>query len=220
MTTRIRHRIGARAGTVVATAVTFVGLAGLFANSWAAAVAVRPATRTVVVSTAKSPQLGTFLVSGKTLYTVNKRDCTGECLKIWPPLVLPKGVTHATAGAGVSSAKLATVSGPGAARQVTYGGKALYFFVEDTGKQVRGQHLTDRWGTWSVVVTAKPVAASGGSSATNTPATVPAATSSTAASSSSTVPSSSTTTSAPAATTTTTPRPTTTTVGSGGGVAF
>ena len=59
----------------------------------------------VVVSTTKNAKFGTILVSGKTLYTLkaSKTPCTATCLKIWPALVLPKGVTKATAGSGVSA---------------------------------------------------------------------------------------------------------------------
>ena len=43
---------------------------------------------------------GTVLVSGKTLYTLkpSRRPAPRACLKVWPALVLPKGVTKATAG--------------------------------------------------------------------------------------------------------------------------
>ena len=56
-----------------------------------------------------------------------------------------------------------TVAGTGGARQVTYGGKPLYYFFLDTGPgQVKG-NITDKWGKWSVVVTVKPAHASSGS---------------------------------------------------------
>jgi hypothetical protein len=71
-------------------------------------------------------------------------------------LLLPKGVTSATAGKGVSAAKLGTVVRSGGALQVTYAGKPLYWYVLDTAPgQVKG-NVTDTWGKWSDVATIKP----------------------------------------------------------------
>jgi predicted lipoprotein with Yx(FWY)xxD motif len=154
-------RSGLRVGGIAATALAVGGLS-------ASALAVNPAGATtsrvakaVVVSTVKSSK-GKVLASGKTLYTLrpSATACTAQCLKVWPELLLPKGVTKAKAGSGVKASKLGTVAPPGGVRQVTYGGKPLYWFVGDTGPgQVNG-NVSDTWGKWSAVVTAK---ASGGS---------------------------------------------------------
>jgi predicted lipoprotein with Yx(FWY)xxD motif len=120
------------------------------------------ATKSVVVSTVKNAQLGTLLVSGKTLYTVkpSKTACTSACLKIWPALTLPKGVTKATAGKGVTASKLGSVTHSGV-RQVTYSGKPLYYYVGDTATgQVHGI-LSDTWGSWSAFVTVKSANSTG-----------------------------------------------------------
>jgi len=156
-------RSGIRVGGIAATALAVGGLS-------ASALAVIPAGATtsrvakaVVVSTVKSASDGKVLASGKTLYTLkpSATPCTAQCLKIWPELVLPKGVTKAKAGSGVKASKLGTVTRSGGVRQVTYGGKPLYWFVGDTGPgQVNG-NVSDTWGKWSAVVTAK---ASGSSS--------------------------------------------------------
>jgi len=121
-----------------------------------APVAAHATTKSVVVSTAKSSKFGTILVSGRTLYTLksNATACGSSCFKYWPPLLLPKGVTKATAGTGVNAAKLGTKRSNGKL-QVTYAGKALYYFFHDTAKgQVKG-NLTDEWGKWSDVVIKK-----------------------------------------------------------------
>src|ERR1700691_1503178 len=123
------------------------------------------ASSAVTVSSTKNAKLGTILVSGKTLYTLKPSTtaCTAACLKVWPALVLPAGVTKAKAGSGVSAAKLGTVKHNGVV-QVTYGGKPLYFFVGDTAAgQVKGV-LTDTWGKWSAVVTKKSANSSSSSS--------------------------------------------------------
>jgi predicted lipoprotein with Yx(FWY)xxD motif len=119
----------------------------------------------VVVSATKSGQLGTILVSGNTLYTLraSATPCTALCLTIWPELLLPKGVTKAKAGTGVSASKLGTVKRAHGALQVTYAGKALYWFSGDTAAgQVNG-NVTDAWGKWSDVVTAKAAGSGSGS---------------------------------------------------------
>ena len=66
----------------------------------------------MVVKTVKVAKFGKVLASGKTLYTLkpSSTPCTAACLKVWPELVLPKGVTKATAGSGVSSSKFGSTS--------------------------------------------------------------------------------------------------------------
>jgi predicted lipoprotein with Yx(FWY)xxD motif len=155
-----RHR---RVGRIAAAACA----AGVIASSTFTVSAF--ASGSVKVSTAKSAKLGTYLVSGKTLYTLNKPNCTAKCLTFWPALLLPKGATKAVAGAGVNASLLGTKK-VGAGLQVTYGGKPLYFFSEDSGPgKVTGNKLKDQWGVWSIVVTVKPKAGSGGSTTTTVP---------------------------------------------------
>ena len=156
---------------ITAAAVAAFGLSA-FVLAPDAAHASSHATKVVVISTAKTSKYGTILVSGHTLYTLkpSKITCKASCLKIWPEVLLPKGVTKANAGTGVSAAKLGTVKRADGALQVTYGGKALYRFFKDTAAgQVKGVG-TDTWGLWSVVVTKKP---SGGGSGGTTTTTSP-----------------------------------------------
>lgn len=146
---------------IAGAAVALGGLSGVALAEGAAG-----AASAVVVSTTKNAKLGTILVSGKTVYTLkaSKTPCSTACLKVWPALKLPQGVKKATAGKGVSAAKLGTVKLKSGALQVTYGGKPLYFFVGDSSSgQVHG-NLTDTWGKWSAVVTAKPSSSSSGTS--------------------------------------------------------
>jgi predicted lipoprotein with Yx(FWY)xxD motif len=148
-------------GRLASAVVALGGLSGLVLAEGAAGAATG-----VTVSTAKNAKLGTILVSGKTVYTLkaSKTACSTQCLKIWPALTLPQGVTKATAGKGVSASKLSTVMGSGGLLQVTYAGKPLYFFVGDkSAGQVHG-NVTDTWGKWSDVVTAKSGKSSSGGS--------------------------------------------------------
>jgi predicted lipoprotein with Yx(FWY)xxD motif len=117
------------------------------------------AAKSVVISTMRNAKLGPNLVSGKTVYVLkaSKVGCVGQCPKIWPEVLLSKGVTNATAGKGVTASKLGSVMRSGGVREVTYSGKALYWFMCDTAAgQVNGNGVKDTWGSWSVVVTAKP----------------------------------------------------------------
>ena len=110
-------------------------------------------------------------VSGRTVYTLKPSStaCTTACLKVWPEVLLPKGVNKATAGTGVNATKLGTVKHAGGALQVTYSGKALYWFFKDTAAgQVKGVG-TDTWGQWSVVVIKKPSSGSGSTTTTTSP---------------------------------------------------
>jgi predicted lipoprotein with Yx(FWY)xxD motif len=164
-----RHRMTTLGGPVGRLAVAALALGGLSATLLGVdtAGATTDGAKSVVVSTAKSAKFGTILVSGTTLYTLkpSKTACTAACLKVWPALVLPKGQTKATAGSGVSASKLGTVTRSGGVRQVTYNGKALYWFSGDSGAgQVNG-NLTDEWGKWADVVTKKG-SSSGSSTAT------------------------------------------------------
>jgi predicted lipoprotein with Yx(FWY)xxD motif len=155
------HRV--RLGRIAAVA----GIASVIAASTLTVSAFGAGS--VTVSTAKTAKLGTYLVSGKTLYTLNKPNCTGKCLKFWPALLLPKGATKALAGAGVNASMLGTKTTP-AGLQVTYGGKPLYWFSKDKGPgKVTGNKTKDQWGIWSIVVTSKPKASGGGSTTTTAP---------------------------------------------------
>jgi predicted lipoprotein with Yx(FWY)xxD motif len=151
-----------------ALAVGGVSSSAIFVKAASAAPSHR--AKSIVISTSKNAQIGTILVSGTTLYTLkaNKTPCSAQCLRIWPAVLLPKGVTKARAGTGVNAAKLGTRK-RGDALQVTYSGKALYRFSGDTiAGQVNGP-TTTTWGTWSVFVTVKPAAITP-APASNTPA--------------------------------------------------
>ena len=159
-----RHPQAFRKGPILRTAGIALAVGGLSAS--AAIAGAAGAATSSVVSTAHSAKFGTILVSGKTVYTLkpSKVACGASCLKVWPEVLLPKSKSAATAGSGVNAAKLGTVTRSGGSRQLTYAGKPLYFFVGDTGPgQVHG-NLTDTWGKWTVVVTAKPAHSSSSSS--------------------------------------------------------
>jgi len=115
----------------------------------------------VVISTVKKASLGTILVGQKkTVYTLKptKVSCTAVCHRVWPEVTLPKGVLHASAGAGVNASRLGIIARAGGVRQVTYEDKALYWFSGDSSVgQANGNGAKDQWGTWSVLLTVKPI---------------------------------------------------------------
>ena len=65
--------------------------------------------------------------------------CTGSCASIWPPLLLPSGVSAPKAGSGVDASKFGTIDRPDGGTQVTYAGMPLYLFTGDTAGQATGQ---------------------------------------------------------------------------------
>jgi len=112
------------------------------------------ATTAPTIATVKDSKLGTILVADDTpVYTLKGKACTAACLTTRPPVELPAGVTAATAGSGVESSKLGTVTADDGNLQVTYGGKPLYWSAKDTGSGHPRGAGTDKFGKWAVVVT-------------------------------------------------------------------
>jgi predicted lipoprotein with Yx(FWY)xxD motif len=139
------------------------------------ALAVVPATAAgaaspqVKVSAQTVGNMGKVLVSGgKALYvlTPSGTGCDSACLAIWPALTVHSG-SKATAGSGVTKSKLGVTTDAKGAHQVTYGGKPVYFFVEDSKGTVKGD-ISDEWGKWTAVVVAKPAGSSGSGSTPTT----------------------------------------------------
>lgn len=141
------------------------GAAGGSLLAAATAGAAAAAGNNVRVSTVRTSS-GKVLASGKTLYTLQPSStaCTAQCLKVWPALILPKGVTRAAAGPGVQQSKLGTARLAGGRLQVTYGGKRLYWFAGDSAAGMVNGNVTDQWGKWSSVTVRASSGGSGGSS--------------------------------------------------------
>lgn len=121
----------------------------------------------VKVSSQTIGSMGKVLVSGgKALYVLSPsgNGCDSACLAIWPALTVHSG-SKASAGTGVTKSKLGVTTDAKGAHQVTYGGKPVYFFVEDTKGTVKG-NISDEWGKWTAVVVAKPASGSSGSTPT------------------------------------------------------
>jgi predicted lipoprotein with Yx(FWY)xxD motif len=106
---------------------------------------------------------GTILFDGRgfVLY-VFTRDahgqsaCSGACAKAWPPFLV-RG--RPSAGKGAAGRLLGTIRRSNGARQVTYAGRPLYYYVGDRSPgQILCQDVVEYGGRWLVVrPTGKPV---------------------------------------------------------------
>jgi len=87
--------------------------------------------------------------------------CTGACTSFWTPLTLHADQSKPSSS-GDLGGKLGIVHRPNGARQVTFAGKPLYTFVEDTKPgTVKGNGFVDNFGgtrfLWHVAATAGEV---------------------------------------------------------------
>jgi predicted lipoprotein with Yx(FWY)xxD motif len=116
-----------------------------------AAVAVAAPAGVKVGATKYDSLSSTILVdgSGRPLYHLTSEKgkairCSGGCAKIWPPIIVAKGA-KASAGQGVSRAKLGTIKRPDGRFQLTYAGFALYRYSGDRMGTAGGQGLSSIW---------------------------------------------------------------------------
>jgi predicted lipoprotein with Yx(FWY)xxD motif len=125
---------------------------GAAGASGEAAVAKRPRGPRV---TLRDSQFGPVLFDGhnRALYLFTrdprrKTRCYGACADAWPPFYA-KG--RPRAGRGVDRDLLGTIERRDGRRQVTYRGKALYFYVDDPRGQVLCNDVFEFGGTWYAV---------------------------------------------------------------------
>ncbi len=198
----------------LSVALTVVGGVAVVAPAGVAG-ATNPHAKTVKVSTAKVPNVGTVLTtaSGLTLYrftedTPGISKCTGACAKIWPPMLASKGA-HVSAPRGVKG--LAVMNVGNGHFQVTFHKVPLYRFEGDKKKgQAKGQNVGNVW--FAALKSGIPAttAAAGAAAPTPTTAPAPAATQPTAAPAPTTQTHSTTPTQTPATMAPAPPPPTTT----------
>jgi predicted lipoprotein with Yx(FWY)xxD motif len=125
-----------------------------------------PQAGSVEVDAGSASGVGTVLVdvTGLTLYELNTEAngqimCAGACTSVWPPLLLPAGVTSATAGPGVTGT-LGTITRPDGGTQVTYDGRPLYRYSGDQSPgQANGQGIQ---GVWFAMTPSGPSGGGGG----------------------------------------------------------
>ncbi|HLN16115.1 MAG TPA: hypothetical protein VK277_05090 [Acidimicrobiales bacterium] len=136
------RRTSVRLRSLALAAGVAVALAPALAFTPASSAAVHASKTPVVVKQANRKGFGHILVTkpGATLYDLPSGTCTGGCLQVWPPLVLPAGDTTPKGGKGVVGT-LGTMPAPGGGLQVTYNGLPLYTFVNDSGHSVNGNNV-------------------------------------------------------------------------------
>jgi predicted lipoprotein with Yx(FWY)xxD motif len=110
---------------------------------------------TTSISTAQGSD-GTYLTgsSGRALYlwvadSGGKSSCSGACAKAWPP-VLSSATPNVSGGATASD--LGTISRSDGAKQVTYKGHPLYYFIADSSRgSTKGQGSNNFGAKWWLV---------------------------------------------------------------------
>jgi predicted lipoprotein with Yx(FWY)xxD motif len=135
---------------IAALAVIALGVSGGSAKT--------PPSRTAAHSVlrVRSTSLGKILVdgSGRTLYLfegdrANLSTLSAAGRAVWPPFTSAGAIK--TRG-GAQAAKLGTATGRGGARQVSYNGHPLYYYVGDSKPgSVGGQHLKEFGALWYVL---------------------------------------------------------------------
>ena len=174
---RTTRTYAAAASALVATAlVLLVSACGGGGSSASAAQTPTAPNPAKTVSVVKVDGAGSVLVDsqGDALYSPAQEangtiSCTGSCTSIWVPLTLSMGQSTPTGTAGIES-KLGVVQRPDGSTQVTFDGKPLYTFAQDSGPGVvSGNGLADTFDgksfTWHV---ASIGATSGSGSSTST----------------------------------------------------
>jgi predicted lipoprotein with Yx(FWY)xxD motif len=95
--------------------------------------------------------------AGRALYlfepdTETTSNCNGACATNWPPLISNGKVT---AGSAVNASAITTITRSGGARQVTYNGHPLYYFLADKAAgDTKGQGINAFGGLWRLLTPA------------------------------------------------------------------
>jgi predicted lipoprotein with Yx(FWY)xxD motif len=166
----------ASAGTLAAGTLAV----GAFASSVPAS--ANSPGKAVTIKAVVVPKLGKVLATnaGLTLYRFSvdpagHATCTAACAKIWPPLLLPKGVSHIKAPHGVKGLSLVRVKG--GRLQVFFHHQALYTFISDRKGQATGQGVENDW--FAVLSNGKSSALISSTATSPTSSTTPPATTAT-----------------------------------------
>ena len=139
--------------------VAVLGLAGLAVTAVSGAAAARSSGDAASAGgtvTVRSSQWGRILFdkNRRALYAFTrdprgKTVCNGACAVAWPPYIASGRLR---AGAGAKTSLLGTTKRRDGKRQVTYAGRALYYYVGDRKPgEVRCQNVFEFGGLWLVM---------------------------------------------------------------------
>jgi predicted lipoprotein with Yx(FWY)xxD motif len=111
-------------------------IGGVVVTSTASAEGSARAKATKVVKKESRPTFGKILTTTRnaSLYIDEGAACTGGCLSVWPPLLMPAAKTMPAGASGLGTVAFGTML------QVTYHGMPLYTFTGDSGKSVHGNN--------------------------------------------------------------------------------
>ncbi len=172
----ISQRVSLRIGAVVAsvTAALLVAACGGSSNSsssTSASASSKPASSNsaaLMISTAKG-SVGTYLTgsAGRALYLFaadhsDKSMCSGTCAQNWPPVTAS---SMPRAAAGVNASDFGTTTRSDGAKQVTYKGHPLYYYLGDPSSGTTSGEGSSAFGAewWLVTPAGVALTKNGGS---------------------------------------------------------
>lgn len=142
---------------VAATVVLGAGLGGV-ASAEKAPKEEGPGKEAAKLQTMTKEPHGKFLTDGegRAVYLFEKdkgakgSTCSDACAKAWPPVLA--GGNPAELAPALDKNKLGTIERPDGARQLTYGGWPLYYFVKDQAKgDTKGQDVKGFGAEWYLI---------------------------------------------------------------------
>jgi predicted lipoprotein with Yx(FWY)xxD motif len=157
---------GAAAFLVLALIVAGCGSSSSSSSSVASAAPASSPSASGISVSMTSGSHGGYLTgpTGRAVYlwdadTNGKSVCSGACAKAWPP-VITKGAPVAMHG--ITASDLGTITRSDGAKQVTYKGHPLYYFVEDSSAGMTKGQGSDSFGAkWWLVSPAGSAITSG-----------------------------------------------------------
>jgi predicted lipoprotein with Yx(FWY)xxD motif len=128
-----RKRWVMRGATALVAAATITAVAADLAAAQASPTATKKVQVVKVVTRKPFGKMLAKKSSGASLYYMPTGTCRGQCLSVWPPLLMRKGATATPTGVKcLGTAKFAKYL------QITYRGHRLYTFSDDSGTSVNG----------------------------------------------------------------------------------
>lgn len=160
-------------GVVLITVMISAVLASCSSTSKTASSTTEVAHPTITIVAQDVPPVGVILTfDGRSLYHFlkdgpNQSNCVGECLKIWPPLLVSRD--EIIKGNSLIKGVFGVIK-TSAGYQVTYNEQPLYFYSGDTKPgQVNGQGFKGLWYAVTPNSMAAGSTSTSSSSSTSTP---------------------------------------------------